>query len=88
VPNYDIYVLCDQCGQQHSVHVTVDIPKENLDKTLVCNAYAGRDLPSEIVYMQSNKYRCPHTKQFFTADNIELAYLFIRAKATPVSENG
>lgn len=86
MPNYDVYVLCDQCGQQHSVHVTLELPKENLDRTPVYHAFAGRDMPPEIIYMQSNKYRCPHTKQFFTSDNIELAYLFTRIKADSAIE--
>lgn len=68
------------------MHVTLELPKENLDRTPVYHAFAGRDMPPEIIYMQSNKYRCPHTKQFFTSDNIELAYLFTRIKADSAIE--
>ena len=80
---YDVYIFCDQCGQPHSVHITLELQDGNLNKTMVKDAFAGRELPSEIVYMQSNKYRCPHTKQFFTSDNIDLAALFAVTPSSP-----
>lgn len=79
MPAYDIYVFCDQCGQPHSVHVTLQLEDAGLDKTLVRDAFAGRELPPEIVFTLSNKYRCPHTNKFFTSDNIELAALFAKS---------
>lgn len=76
---YDVYVFCDQCGQPHSVHVKLTLSDDGLDKTSLADLYVERPLPSEIVFMQTNKYRCPHTKQLFPADDIENAVLFISA---------
>ncbi|MEP6787616.1 MAG: hypothetical protein ABJB40_04245 [Acidobacteriota bacterium] len=76
---YDVYVFCDQCGQPHSVHVKLTLADDGLDKTRLAELYAEKSLPSEIVFMQTNKYRCPHTKQLFPADDIENAVLFISA---------
>ena len=76
---YDVYVFCDQCGQPHSVHVKLTLADDGLDKTRLAELYAEKPLPSEIVFMQTNKYRCPHTKQLFPADDIENAVLFISA---------
>lgn len=75
MPIYDVYVFCDQCGQPHSVHVKLDL-NEGLDKTQLADQYIGQPLPAEIVFMQSNKYRCPHTKQLFPATDIDQAVLF------------
>ena len=75
MPVYDVYVFCDQCGQPHSVHVKLDL-NEGLDKTRLADQYIGQPLPAEIVFMQSNKYRCPHTKQLFPATDIDQAVLF------------
>ena len=83
MPSYEVYIFCDQCGQPHSVHITLELQDDNLNKTLIKDAFAGHELPSEIVYMQSNKYRCPHTKQFFTSDNIDLAALFAVIRSGP-----
>jgi hypothetical protein len=75
MPLYDVYVTCDQCGQPHSVHVQLTIEDENLNKARVVDVFPGNELPPAIVFMQTNKYRCPHTKQLFPASNIEQAML-------------
>ncbi len=79
---YDVYVNCDQCGQPHSVHVKLDFADTGLDKTNLAAQYANIPLPPEIIYMQSNKYRCPHTKQLFGASEIDQAVL---VKSGPAS---
>ena len=73
---YDVYVFCDQCGQPHSVHVKLTLDDGGLDKTRLADLYAEKLLPPEIVFMQTNKYRCPHTKQLFPADDIDKAVIF------------
>lgn len=76
MPIYNVYVKCDQCGQPHPVNVKLDLPDESLDKTAVAHHFAGKPLPSAIVFMQSNKYRCPHTKLLFPAADINDAIFF------------
>lgn len=76
MPKYDVYVFCDQCSQPHSVNVKLTLDEGDLDKTRLADYYAGRPLPSQIAFMQTNKYRCPHTKQLFAADDIDKAVLF------------
>ena len=73
---YDVYVNCDQCGQPHSVHVRLTFEDPGLDRTPLAAQYVNVALPAEIIYMQSNKYRCPHTKQLFPAADIDRAFLF------------
>jgi hypothetical protein len=77
MPVYDVYVACDQCSQPHSVHIKLTLDDETLDGTRLAVHFDGRPLPSEIVFMRTNKYRCPHTKQLFPADNIDNAILFL-----------
>ena len=73
MPVYEVYVICDQCTRPHSTHVKLTIDDESLDGKSLARFYDGRPIPSEVVFMQSNKYRCPHTKQLFPAADIELA---------------
>ena len=77
MPLYDVYVYCDQCGQPHEVHVQVTHDDENLHGSKLREVYDSSELPQSIVFMQSNKYRCPHTKQLFPASDIDNA-IFIR----------
>ena len=76
MPIYDVYIYCDKCGQPHSVHVKLSLDDEGLDKTRLADHFTGKQLPPEIIFMQTNKYRCPHTKQLFPADDIAKALLF------------
>jgi hypothetical protein len=76
MPIYNVYVICDQCGQPHSVNVKLDLADETLDKTRLVDYYGDRPVPSEIAFMQTNKYRCPHTKQLFPANDLNQAVLF------------
>jgi hypothetical protein len=78
MPKYDVYVVCDQCGQPHPVNVKINLDDAGLDRTLLSEHFGDRPLPAEIVYMLTNKYRCPHTKKLFPADNIDRAILFER----------
>ena len=75
MPLYDVYVTCDQCGQPHAVHVQVTLDDANLNKVPLNEVYPNGEMPSAIAFMQTNKYRCPHTKQLFPANDINLAML-------------
>ncbi len=72
---YDVYVTCGECGQPHSVHVQLNLDDENLNKTPLSQVFSGGELPAAVKFMMSNKYNCPHTKQLFPADDINLAML-------------
>ena len=76
MPIYNVYVKCDQCGQPHPVNVKLELDEVGLDRTPVADAFEGKTLPSVVSFMQTNKYRCPHTKQLFSAANIGDAILF------------
>jgi len=75
MPKYDVRIICDQCGQPHTVNVKLTL-EAGLDKTRLANHYADRPLPAAIIFMQTNRYNCPHTKQLFPANDIEKAIFF------------
>lgn len=75
MPLYEVYVTCDQCGQPHSVHVQLTLEDPDLHRTPLKDVFTGDELPPAVVFMQSNNYRCPHTKQLFPASNIDDAML-------------
>ncbi len=76
MPVYNVHIICEQCGQPHSVNVKLTLDENGLDKMLLSDYYADRPLPPAIVFMQTNKYNCPHTKQLFPASDLEKAVLF------------
>lgn len=76
MPEYDIYVRCDQCGQPHSVNVRLGLEDPDLDKTSLADYFNGRVVPGQVAFMQTNRYRCPHTKQLFPASDLGHAVFF------------
>ncbi len=78
MPIYEVYVHCDQCGQPHPVNLKLTLDDPNLNQANVGELYAGKVPPSGIAFMQTNKYRCPHTKQLFPADDLGKAILYIK----------
>lgn len=73
---YKVFVYCAHCGLPHSVNVRLDLPEQGLENYRIVDVFADRPLPQEVAFMQSNKYRCPHTKRFFSTRDIEKAVLF------------
>lgn len=73
---YDVYVRCDQCGQPHSVSLKLTVDDESLNGKPLADQFVGMPVPSSVAFMQSNRYRCPHTKKLFPASDIDDALLF------------
>ena len=48
---------------------------DDLHRTMLKDVFAGDELPPAVAFMQTNSYRCPHTKQLFSAANIDDAML-------------
>jgi len=78
MPLYEVYVQCDQCGQPHPVNLKITLDDPDLHGANVGDFYAGKAPPSGISFMQTNKYRCPHTKKLFPADDLGKAILYIK----------
>ncbi|HQX57290.1 MAG TPA: hypothetical protein PLP07_15300 [Pyrinomonadaceae bacterium] len=73
---YDVYVRCDHCSQNHSVHVSLQLEDDSLDGTHLMDHIAEDKFPTSIAFMRSNKYRCPHTSELYAADDIAKIVLF------------
>ena len=57
------------------MHVKLMLEGSEFDKARLADVFPDGKLPPALVFMQSNKYRCPHTKQLFPANDIEQAML-------------
>jgi len=68
---YEVYVLCGQCGRPHSLRVKVNLDGEQRETIPLTEIFTAADLPASIAFMQTNKYNCPHTKQLYTANDAE-----------------
>jgi hypothetical protein len=48
---------------------------DELHRTMLKDLLKGDEPPAAVAFMQTNSYRCPHTKQLFSAANIDDAML-------------
>ena len=76
MPKYDVHVTCSECSQMHFVNVRLDLDENGLDRKTLAEYFADRPIPSQIAFMQTNNYRCPHTKQLYSAADLSGAILF------------
>ncbi len=76
MPTYEIYAYCNECSQRHSVHAKITLDVDLSEGTTVAEAFAGLPIPGQITFIQTNKYKCPHTNGLFTANDLELAILY------------
>lgn len=58
---YSVHIFCDACGNTHPMGVAVKLADGPADRASLGDAYAGRDLPPEIMTMLGNMTRCPAT---------------------------
>jgi hypothetical protein len=65
MPEYDVYVFCDECGQAHFASVRMKRDDLPFDKLSIADLYAGQDVPPNL-NMQNNRYQCPNTGKMFT----------------------
>jgi len=71
---YEIYLICSECENLHSVQTKIELSENDLNNTALSEYFADREIPGMIAFMQSNKYRCPHTKGLYAASDLSNAY--------------
>jgi hypothetical protein len=70
--------MCSECDNLHSVQTKIELEETDINKTALGEYYTVREIPSSIKFMQSNKYRCPHTKGLYAADDLSRAYFIVK----------
>jgi len=60
---YSVYAFCDSCGEVHPMGISIGLADGPSKKESIGDAYSGKDLPTSIATMTSNKFQCPKTGQ-------------------------
>lgn len=74
MPLYEIFLKCSECENLHSGHTNIELVETDLNNSALDVYYADREIPGAVSFMQANKYRCPHTKGLFAANDMSRAY--------------
>jgi hypothetical protein len=71
---YELYVQCEHCSMPHPVQVSIEL-EDGLGGSSLDEIFGDRQIPSQIAFMQTNKYRCPHTGRLFPASDAGKTFL-------------
>lgn len=63
---YDVYVFCNECGDVHPMGITIELKDGPADRKSIGDAYAGKEIPPNIVNLINNRIVCPRTRKWFT----------------------
>jgi hypothetical protein len=74
MPNYDVFVFCDHCGQPHPGYIRISLPIE-VEQDAIGNIYKGIDLDPQVVNLINNQYMCPETGKPLTQRNNDQVFL-------------
>jgi len=72
---YSVHIFCDACGNTHPMGVSVELADGPAARASLGDAYAGRDLPSQVMMMIGNWTRCPVTGQMIRQTNNDQVFL-------------
>jgi hypothetical protein len=73
VAKYDIFVLCNACGDSHSLGISVTLQDGPLNKQSIADVYAGKDLPPNFAVLENKRVYCPKTgRQYSQKDNAKI----------------
>ena len=75
MPEYAVYVFCNECGDVHPMGIQIALKDGPKDKQSVGDTYSGRDLPTNIVNMINNYTLCPKTNELFLQKNNDQVFL-------------
>ena len=73
MPQYSIYVSCNQCGGEHPMGVSIYLNGGPVEKRSIADVYQGEPLPPQVSAIQGHPCLCLKTgKRFIQQDNAEV----------------
>jgi len=76
--SYRVHVFCDECGVHHDLDFPISAGIDaTLDRRLndLYDLYEGREVPADLIVLQSNHFECPTTGKPFTQKNTRQVFL-------------
>jgi uncharacterized protein with GYD domain len=73
VGKYDIFFLCNACGDSHSMGISVTLENGPASQQSIAEVYAGKDLPSSLSMLKGTRVYCPKTGRHYSQkDNTKI----------------
>jgi hypothetical protein len=75
MPKYDIFALCNACGDTHPTGIAIMLQSGPRQKQSVADAFAGKDLPPDLAALKNNRVYCPKTGRGYAQTNYKHIFL-------------
>jgi hypothetical protein len=75
VPQYDIFVLCTECGALHPMGVRVHLDVGPEAKQNIPDTFKEKSRPPQIVALEGHKTLCLKTGRLFVQENDDRVFL-------------
>jgi hypothetical protein len=86
MPQYSIYVSCNQCGGEHPMGVGIHLDQGPEDRQSIGDVYQGEPLPPQVSAIAGHKCLCLRTGKLFTQEDSKRVFLVPVPWRLPVAE--
>ena len=78
MPQYEIHVLCSECGAEHPMRVRLHLDDGPVEKRSIGETYKGRTQPPQLLAIGGHKTLCLKTGKMFVQENDDQIFLIPR----------
>jgi len=75
VPQFEIYVLCNECGAMHPMGVRIHLDVGPDTKQSIGHTYQGKSRPPQIQALDGHKTLCLKTGNLFVQEDDDRVFL-------------
>jgi hypothetical protein len=59
VPRYDVFAVCNACGDAHPTGISMNL-EGRVKRRTIAEAYRGKQLPSHLITLKQDRVYCPN----------------------------
>jgi hypothetical protein len=75
MPQYNLYVVCNECGEMHPMRIGIYLDDGPLDKQTISDTFQGKPPPPQVLAVKGHKTLCLKTGKMFAAENNDQIFL-------------
>jgi len=75
MPKYNVYALCNACGDLHPMEISVTLDDGPVEKQSIGDRYEAKDLPANLATLKDTRVQCPKTGRQYAQKNDKQIFL-------------
>ena len=74
VPKYDVFAVCNACGDAHSTGISINLAGA-VKKRSIATAYRGKNLPRHLAALKQDRVYCPSLRRHYPQTDYRQIFL-------------